>query len=251
MKISHTFSCLLVLFALLQPSLASAEPGHSGKGLTYYVTRVVYPAAEKKGVTLTAHNKTSRSWLVQSFIRPVDPATGSIDIHNARQINAPFIVTPPLERLEANGELTVRIRRNAEPLPQDRESVFFIAMKAIPAEKTDAKQQSENKVVLAVVNSIKVFYRPEGLEKYAIEDVAGKLSFTRRGDALIAKNPTPYWLTFARLSVGKNTLDKAQLRLMVPPKGEQTYRFPQGAAGQIEWQLIDEDGWHTEPLKQD
>ncbi|MFV8766340.1 molecular chaperone, partial [Yersinia enterocolitica] len=74
------------------------------------------------------------------------------------------------------------------------------------------------------------------------------LSFRREGNVLIAENPTPYWLTFSRLHVGASEMDKAQLRLMVPPKGQRQYRLPEGATGKVSWQLIDEDGWDT-PFK--
>ncbi|WP_025123106.1 MULTISPECIES: molecular chaperone [unclassified Serratia (in: enterobacteria)] len=224
------------------------------KGISFYVLRVIYPESERKGVTLTAYNKTDRPYLMQSRIRPVDPATGNVDMSEkgATATAMPFIVTPPLARLEANGELTLRIRRNDEVLPSDRESVFFISMKAIPSQTApEARSQDAQQMVLTVVSNIKVFYRPEGLNKRALvdTDVASKLRFRRDGNRLIADNPTPYWLTFSRLKVGTAALDKAQLRLMVPPFGKQVYSFPAVTAGSVTWQLIDEDGWDT-PIQQ-
>uniref|UniRef100_A0A182SQJ5 Uncharacterized protein n=1 Tax=Anopheles maculatus TaxID=74869 RepID=A0A182SQJ5_9DIPT len=133
----------------------------------------------------------------------------------------PFIVTPPLARLEANSELTLRIRRNGEPLPTDRESVFFISMKAVPAKKEANDSGASGQMALTVVSNMKLFYRPEGLAKRAVADVASQLRFHRDGDNLIANNPTPYWLTFSQLKVGNVELGKPDLRLMVPPKGQQ------------------------------
>ncbi|MFC0228353.1 fimbrial biogenesis chaperone [Serratia aquatilis] len=212
-------------------------------GIAFYVLRVIYPESAKQGASLTTYNKSHAPYLIQSRIRPVDPASGNVEMDETGQPLMPLIVTPPLARLEPQGELTLRIRRNGEPLPKDRESVFFISMKAIPArnEHDDAR----SKVVMAVVSSLKVFYRPKGLSRRAVADVAGQLRFRREGNRLIADNPTPYWLTFSRLKVGATAVDKAQLRLMVPPKGQRQYVLPAGASGPVVWQLIDEDGWDT------
>ncbi|SNY79871.1 molecular chaperone [Enterobacter sp. CC120223-11] len=215
-------------------------------GISFYVLRVIYPEGDKQGVTLTAYNKTPASYLMQSWIRPVDLSTGDVDLNWKGKPAMPFIVTPPLSRLEANNELVLRIRRNDVPLPNDRESVFFISMKALPAQKSVGKQ-----MVMTVVSNIKLFYRPAGLEKRAVADMAPKLNFTRDGQQLTASNPTPYWLTFSRLSVGNVQLDKPSLRLMVPPFGKQSYTLPASSAGKITWQLIDEDGWDTPAEHQD
>ncbi|MDR4898902.1 molecular chaperone [Yersinia kristensenii] len=222
------------------------------KGISFYVIRVIYPQSAKKGVTLTAYNKSDQAYLMQSWIRPVDPLTGDVDITHADQAATPFIATPPLQRLEANDELTLRLRRNGQPLPTDRESVFFISMKAIPSQAKSDKPQKTGQMIMTVVSNIKLFYRPEGLVKRAVADVASQLHFRREGNALIAENPTPYWLTFSHLKVGAVALGKPALRLMVPPKGKQRYALPGNSrlSGNVTWQLIDEDGWNTPVAQQ-
>lgn len=226
-------------------SLAQAQDNTS-TGISFYVLRVIYPEGERQGVTLTAHNNTPAPYLMQSWIRPVDPATGDVDLSWHGTPVMPFIATPPLARLEAKGELALRIRRNDMPLPNDRESVFFISMKALPAQQPTAEQ-----MVMTVVSNIKLFYRPKGLAKRAVADMAPKLAFHREGHQLTAINPTPYWLTFSRLAVGNMALDKSALRLMVPPFGKQSYTLPAIASGKVTWQLIDEDGWDTPVAQQD
>jgi P pilus assembly chaperone PapD len=240
------------LAASTQEKPVQAQPlQQEAQGLSFYVLRVIYPETEKKGVTLTAYNKTDLPYLMQSRIWPVEAVSGNVDMSAAGNEKAmPFIVTPPLARLGARSDLTLRIRRNGEPLPSDRESVFFISMKAIPRQAApEARAPDLQQMVLTVVSNIKVFYRPDGLAKRAVVDAAPQLRFKREGNRLIADNPTPYWLTFSRLKVGTASLDKAQLRLMVPPKGRQHYLLPAGATGAVSWQLIDEDGWDT-PVQQ-
>ncbi|NCG54504.1 fimbria/pilus periplasmic chaperone [Serratia fonticola] len=225
---------------------ATAEP----RGISFYVLRVVYPEQAKKGVTLTAYNKSEHPYLMQSWVRPMEPQTGDVELGDTGETATPFIVTPPLQRLEPGGELTLRIRRTGDALPADRESVFFVSMKAIPRQvqaDTATKQMppAPGQMTLTVVSNLKLFYRPDGLAARAVADAAPQLRFRHDGRDLIAENPTPYWLTFSRLSIGEQALDKSALRLMVPPKGQQRYRLPTGAHGPVVWQLIDEDGWDT------
>lgn len=126
-------------------------------------------------------------------------------------------------------------------------------MKAIPSQRPQEEQRGkEQRMMLTVVSNIKLFYRPKGLSKRAIvdTDIASQLRFRRKGSQLIAENPTPYWLTFSRLSIGDFNLDKSQLCIMVPPKGEQRYAVPGLARGELSWTLIDEDGWSTPVEKQ-
>ena len=239
---------LLCLSVSVLPMLEAAEPKTEQAGISFYTTRVIFTATSLSGVTQTRYNQTDTARLLQSFIRPVDAQTGDVDIDNHGNVALPFIVTPPLERVDAHSDVTLRIRRNDVPLPDDRESVFYLSMKAIPSQP---KHAESNKVTLAVVSSMKVFYRPQGLKRYAVEEASGALYFRKQGNQLTAVNPTPYWLTFAVLRVGNTELDKAQLRLMVPPKGEREYHLPAGTQGAITWQLIDEDTWLTPPKHQD
>lgn len=241
---------LLTIFTGYGAALAATD---KPTGISFYVMRVIYPESAGKGVTLTAYNNSSTSYLIQSRVYPIDLRTGGADMVKTSTADIPFIVTPPLARLDAKGELTLRIRRNNVPLPTDRESVFFISTKAIPSQRPPEQQsEPDQRMVLTVVSNLKLFYRPTGLNKRAIvdTDVASQLRFRHEGRQLIAENPTPYWITFSRLSIGSFNLDKSQLRLMVPPKGEQHYILPEGIRGELSWTLIDEDGWNTPVEKQ-
>lgn len=234
----------LFLLMIVVGNVHADDKSGDPQGISFHVLRVIYSESDKKGVTLTAYNTSSQTYLMQSLIRPVDPLTGNVDLEQTHSL-MPFIVTPPLARLEANGELILRIRRNAEELPADRESVFFISMKAIPAQLPLNQTQPAAKIALTVVSSIKVFFRPAELAKSAIKNVADQVRFRREGNVLIAQNSTPYWLTFSRLKVGAMSVDKEQLRLMVPPKSQQSYILPKASNDTVSWQLIDEDGWDT------
>lgn len=212
------------------------------KGISFYVLRVIYPEAAIKGVTIKADNKTDSPYLFQSFIRPVDATTGDVNLNENILSEIPFIVTPPLTRIEPQQTLDLRIRRTGLTLPSDRESVFYISMKAIPALDKSLKS---GEVIMTVVSNIKVFYRPKSIGNKTVSDVAGELNFKIEEGNLVAKNPSPFWLTFSTLKVGNDILDKKMLRMMVPPFGSQKYLLSKEAKGDISWKLIDEDGWDT------
>ncbi len=219
----------------------------NSEGIEFDVTRVIYPEKNKNGVILKIYNRSNKPFLLQSVIKKIDLNTGLPDLNNQLNQPMPFVVTPPLTRFEANSQLDLRIRRNAQSLPQDRESVYFITMRAIPAEN---RSQDKKSVSMAVVMSMKLFWRPHTLQSYAISKCAPKLHFVEDVNVLTAKNPTPYWLTFSALKVGDYSFSNDALRIMVPPAGEQQYRLPFPVKGEVTWQLMDEDGWKTEWQKQ-
>lgn len=226
------------------PSLASSgEP--TGFSLNQF--RIVYPATEKKGITWSVTNNTDRAYLMQSWIRPVDFATGlpaTESDSKAPGDTIPLMVTPPLRRLDPGEPLTLRIRLTGMTLPQDRESVFYLSVKGIPS-VPDKARQTGGQLVLAVVNNMKLFYRPEGLPEAGVKGVGKQLRFSLQNDALVVDNPTPFYLNFSHLAVGGTTLAADELRRLVPPKGQQRYPVTAGMRGTVEWQLVDEDSQVT------
>lgn len=104
-KILYLLGVLGLQGALL-PDAESAKA--SVPDIAFHVLRAVYPESEKQGVTLTALDNSTSPYLMQSRVRPVDPATGQVGLTLPASQAMPFIVTPPLSRLEANGELTLR-----------------------------------------------------------------------------------------------------------------------------------------------
>ncbi len=248
MKVKLKYIYLFIFSLLFSSGVFSknnAKEEENG-GISFYVLRVIYMQSDKNGVVLKIHNKSNNVYLLQSKVVNVIPETGDADIDNTLQQDVPFIVTPPLTRLEANSELTLRIRRNNNPVPNDKESVYYISMRAIPAQENKTK----NDISMVVVNNLKLFYRPDGLNKRGVVEMADKLQFSIRSNQLQVRNPTKYQATFSALKVGDYVFDKAALRRMVPAQGIQTYSLPKAVQGEVTWQLIDEDGWNTKTISQ-
>lgn len=239
------FFSIFIILLFTSPSVQCFEKGMTG--ISINVLRVIYLQSDTQGISLKLHNKSNEVFLIQSRILPVKKKDGGIELDPIERSSMPFIVTAPLSRIEGESQLTLRIRRNDISLPNDRESVFYVSMKAIPS---GLSKSVTNKLVMTVVTNIKLFYRPDGLARQAIASLASKVSFNRSGNQLTAVNPSPYWLTFSKINVGDYVVDKDNLRLMVPPFGSQTYTINSSNPDKVEWQLIDEDGWNTPVCEQ-
>ncbi len=80
--------------------------------------------------------------------------------------------------------------------------------------------------MLAVKAEFKLIYRPKALTQKP-EEVADRLTWSRQGRTLTVKNPTPYYMNFATLSVGS-----------------QKVKAPRyvAASGPIVWSIINDFG---------
>ncbi len=116
--------------------------------MTISGTRVIFPAAEKE-VSIRTNNKGVQPALVQVWVD--DGKTNA----NINSMKLPFMVTPPVFRVEPGKGQTVRMIYNGMALPQNKESVFWFNMLEIPAVKKEGNTQ--NKLELAFRTRIKVF----------------------------------------------------------------------------------------------
>lgn len=225
------------------------------QGITLQSTRVIYPAKETKGITFAVTNDTQAVYLVQSRVEAW-PHSLAEPVGASRGVKAlsPFIVLPPLTRLESSDTLALRIRLVEKTLPTDRESVFAFQVKAIPSQSEPGKQAEGNstgqaRIILALQNTLKLFYRPEGLPRYDAQQVAESLTFELQGMRLIVTNPSAFYVTFDELSVAGNPIEAEALFSMVPPLGQQTYPLPNTvSSGEVRWRLLDDYGVKTESV---
>ncbi|WP_049856461.1 molecular chaperone [Trabulsiella odontotermitis] len=176
-RISLMMLFALVTFHSINTSLAA--------GIQIGKTRVIYDA-QKKEVALPLVNKgTELPWLIQSWIDSGDGKT-----------RGPFIVTPPLFRLDALTEQSLRIVWSGGALPQDRESLFYINVRTIPA--SDKSDDDKNVLRLIYKTRLKLFYRPEGLPGTPNE-ACEHLTFSASGGTLRISNTSAYHVVFDSL----------------------------------------------------
>lgn len=192
--------------ALLPLALMTANAGVIIGG-----TRVIFEGA-KKEATINITNPDNTPYLIQSWIDMQDGVSGK----------APFIITPPLYRLDGGQKNLERIVMTSS-LPQEQESLFWLNIKAIPS----ASKQM-NALQIALKTRIKLIYRPEGLRASTPEEQANKLTWQQSGNAIQVNNPTPYVINFNEITLGGRKLDDVTYVL---PGASARFSLPEGVSG--------------------
>lgn len=201
-------------------------------GVALGATRVVYPSDQKQVTLGISNNDEKSTYLIQSWI---ENSTGEKESR--------FVITPPLFVINGKKENTLRIIDGTnQTLPRDRETLFWVNVKAIPS--MNKSQQSQNTLQLAIISRIKLFYRPIGLSMPP-ETAPGKLRFHKSGSQLILINPTPYYLTVTSLMAGNKELANT----MVPPMGNISVPLLPGSGESITYQTINDFGALTPVTK--
>ncbi|HEM7145535.1 TPA: fimbria/pilus periplasmic chaperone [Providencia stuartii] len=221
MRTGTTRKLITALFILLCSSISTQVYA----GVALGATRVIYPAGQKQVQLAVTNNDEKGVFLIQSW---VENANGQKDNQ--------FAITPPLFSMQGKKENTLRIiDATNNQLPNDRESLFWLNVKAIPA--MDKSKQNENTLQLAIISRIKLYYRPTDLA-IAPDKVAEELRFKRQAGTLFVTNPTPYFATVAELKIGSVKLDN----VLVPPFDDASVTVPANANGEISFQTINDYG---------
>lgn len=161
-------------------------------------------------------------------------------------IQTPFSVTPSLFRLEIGATNQLRIIKTGDQvLPNDKESLFYLRVMALPAEQKNTNTASANvgsSIVVSTGNIIKLFYRPQEFS-ISQQQAMSSLQFTQQGQILKVNNPSPYFITLSSLSVGgKNVnINVSRQNTMIAPFGTLTYPNI-NVAGKVTWQAINDYG---------
>lgn len=215
---------------------------NSVAGIGLGQTRIVYHQADASQ-SISLHNSGDSVFLVQARVSDwgADKAADN------------FTVLPPLFRLEPQSDSVLRVIRTGDGLPKDRESIFHFRINAIEGRgKALPEVSGSNSGVAASLGislgfSIKLFYRPSTLSM-PVAQAYKMLTFSKEGQVLKVSNPTPYYLTFASLSVGGKTVDlsKDSASSMLSPFGQGQLALAGGTAGdKVAWTLIDDYGVET------
>jgi P pilus assembly chaperone PapD len=174
------------------------------------------------------------------------------------EANVPFIITPPISRVEATKGQTLRITAlpTSSQLSQQQESIFWLNVLDIPPkpeEKTQQKNQatstSNNFLQLAVRSRIKFFYRPTGL-KENVDQLSDKVEWKINDQYIAIKNPTPFFLTITSIfqtSEGHKT-DLLQQGLMIAPFSEDKIKLKNKNLADMSFVYINDYGGRVEHL---
>ncbi|WP_045784868.1 fimbria/pilus periplasmic chaperone [Chania multitudinisentens] len=191
-------------------------------------TRVIYPS-DANEVSVKISNGGPSPVLLQSWID-----TGDADAKPSA-IKVPFVLTPPMNRVEPAKGQTLRISYAGGALPMDRESVFWLNVLEVPA-KNQAKAD-ENRLQMAFRTRIKLFYRPVGLAGNA-NDAVKALTWGNQGNRVQVTNPTPYYVSLVNLSLNGKKLDHA----MVAPRDTMVLNLPGNVGNKITGSVVNDYG---------
>jgi chaperone protein EcpD len=182
--------------ALLATTCFTAAP-QAAAGIVVDGTRVVYQAA-KREVTINIRNPGVTPSLVQAWLDAGDPHA------KPGEAQVPFVLTPPLFRLDSTKVQSLRLVYTHDPLPADRESLFWLNVLDIPP-RAAANPDAPNQLELAFKHRMKVFFRPVGLSGSAA-DAPARLTWkwlSKDGKlvGIEAANPTAYHVSLVQVTV--------------------------------------------------
>ncbi|EPL6454552.1 fimbrial biogenesis chaperone [Providencia rettgeri] len=190
-------------------------------------TRVIYNEGNKD-VSISVENPDKIPYLIQSWIDGID-----------EEKQSDFTITPPLFRLNADKTNALRIFLTANTLPKDKESLFWLNIKTIPA-----TERTENSLQIAFKTQMKLIYRPFAIKDVNFEEQQKKLTWSKSGNQLTVKNPTPYFMNFQSITFnGKKVNDVSY----ATPLSSTTFELKDSAAhGTVKWEVINDYGSASE-----
>ncbi|MBF9771257.1 fimbria/pilus periplasmic chaperone [Enterobacter asburiae] len=200
------------------------------EGIALGTTRIIYPLSEKQSSINVINTNKKETFLVQSWVSD----------SQGNKLTS-FSVTPPLFVMKPEKANVIRIMYVGPKLPEDRESVFYFNNKAIPS--VDKKDLKGNTLQIATQSIIKLFMRPSHLSMKSI-DAPGTLRCQQSGNTITITNPSPYFVSLVKFSVG----GKALPNNMVPPMGNLQVAVPENIHGTISFQTMNDYGAVTPAL---
>ena len=207
--------------------MLTAVSGTAQAGVSLDRTRLIITGKDSSASANLTNTSPDIPFLAQSW---VEDSKGN-------KITSPLVVLPPLQRINGGQKGVARVTKTdgINQLPQDRESLFWMNVKAIPS--MDKSKLSDNTLQLAIISRIKLYYRP-GKLALPPDQAAEKLTFSRSGSSLTLTNPTPYYLTVTELNAGTRILENA----LVPPMGKTSVKLPADAGNTITYRTINDYG---------
>lgn len=196
-------------------------------------TRIIYPS-DAKSVNVQLQNSGTSPSLIQAWVDEGDPNVAP------NKTKAPFVITPPMVRVEGKAGQILRLMFTGKNLPQDRESVFYFNLLDVPPKPKADDVKGKNYLQFAVRNRLKLFYRPTTIQM-PISEAYKKVEWRiLKGERVEINNPTPYFITYNQARVGNRA--SADIP-MISPFGKTTVVIPGVKAGnKVVWQVVTDHG---------
>ncbi|HCR4019238.1 TPA: molecular chaperone, partial [Morganella morganii] len=176
-------------------------------------TRVIFSSVSTEKI-IQLKNPDSQPYVIQLQLTTAD---------NKPDPSAPFVLVPPVFRMEPHTGQSVRLIANkTENLPENKESVFYLNFTQLPA----LKATEQNRLVIAVTSRVKIFYRPNSL-KGQVTDAYQSVNFNLNNGVLTVHNPTGFYISI-RKAVLKTGNESVVIREsdMLSPQSTVQWRVP-------------------------
>jgi chaperone protein EcpD len=214
----------LALRALLALALLSACWPSARAALVLGATRLIYRGGSG-GARIDVRNVGRQPALMQAWIDAGNPEARPQDIQ------VPFVVTPPMVRIDPGRRQSLGVVFTGPALPSDRESLYWLNVLDIPP-RPDLRPGADY-IQFAVRTRIKLIYRPAGLHggpARAMRDLRWREQCREGRCVLSARNPTPYVIPIVRLRFpGLGTAFAPPLQGTVRPFGVRSWVLPRVA----------------------
>ncbi|EAA5922551.1 molecular chaperone [Salmonella enterica subsp. enterica serovar Teko] len=209
MKLTRIFSATALFLAAGIPAAFAS--------IQISATRVIYHAAEKN-VSVQITNPGKYPVLLQSWTDDGDPEI------RPDTLRTPFILTPPLTRVNADAGQTLRLSYNGAALPTDRESVYWLNVLEIPP----VGEKGGNQIQVAFRSRIKLFYRPTGLDNKGAKAAISQLRWRVQKNKISLSNPTPYYVSVITITVSGGGKKISVPADMLAPNSSADFTLPTG-----------------------
>lgn len=227
------YACTLLAGHCL-PGLAWAQLAVDG-------TRVIFPASAQE-VVVSVRNDGDTPMLAQVWVGEDDPKQAP------EASRAPFVVAPPLLRLDAGKDKKLRVRQVRVGAPKDdREHLYWLNLVAVPPQA--GGESGENTLQVATRSRFKVLFRPAGIEPLLPSKFADSMSYAVRvgasGPELVISNPTGFHFNIGRIALVQNGTSHSLENPYVAPFSDRVIALPGGGGGgdlRFELSWLDDNG---------
>lgn len=235
MMIRTGFIALAVAGSLLASAPADAQ-------VVVHGTRQIFPGNQRE-ITVRTENVGKRASLVQAWVDDGDKQA------TPETATAPFVLRPPVYRLDAGRSQAMRVLFTGAELPQDRESIYWLNVLDIPPAPAADALPTGNFLQFSLRTRIKLIYRPKGLNApaQAPQQLTWSLEQQGNGFSLKATNPTPYYVHFADVGLRVDGKDyPSKDAPMIAPMSSQSYPLSglvqRPSGGNVSFQFINDQG---------
>lgn len=227
--------CLRILSMVLVAAAAFAAAVPAGAQVIVHGTRQIFPGAQRE-ITIRVENTGPRASLIQAW---TDDGDKLATPENAR---TPFVLRPPVFRLDPGKSQAMRLLLVGQQLPQDRESMYWLNVLDIPPAPKVEEAGGGNYLQFSLRTRLKLIYRPESLGSPAPEKTQWSLIPDGQGWALQGHNPTAHYVNLANVSLRDHGVShESKEPVLIPPMGTASYPLPSlkdrpvGGNAQIEY----------------